>query len=70
MRKDVINIKKYILGILSILMCFTLVACSSNNMNNPAPENEGAVEEYVDDVVDDGTHYEDEGMEIVEEYYD
>ncbi len=65
-----IIIKKFLLGILSIMMCFTLVACSSDDMNNIPPEEEGAVEEYVEEVVDDGTHYKDEDVNIIEEYYD
>ncbi len=52
--------KKFLLGMLAIVMCFTLVACS-NTENNEVPRDEGSV------IVEDDYEDYEEAVEAVEE---
>ena len=61
-----IIIRKYILGVFSLLMCFTLVACSSNDTLDVDQENDASQITYDNEEKSGGTSeetYEDEYYE-------
>lgn len=61
------NLRKFLLGILTIVMCFTLVACN-NTANNAVPDDEYEALTEVDEV--EASENENDTADDDSEYYD